>query len=148
MRALALDLGSKRIGVALSSGTLATPYEVLARSGSRARDHRSVAEHVAETEAEVVVVGLPLSLDGTVGPAARGVLAEVADLRRALPVPVETWDERLSTVTADRSLMEQQMRAQARRRVVDKVAAAVFLQAWLDAGCPRTDPAAPTEEPS
>jgi putative holliday junction resolvase len=133
VRALALDLGSKRIGVALSSGTLATPYEVLARSGDRRTDHRRIAEHVAETEAEVVVVGLPRSLDGSLGPAAQRVLAEVDQLVAALDVPVETWDERLSTVTAERSLMEQQMRAQARRRVVDKVAAAVILQAWLDA---------------
>lgn len=143
MRALALDLGSKRIGIALSAGSLATPYEVLDRSGDRGRDHRAVAEHVAETGAEVVVVGLPLSLDGSVGPAAERVLAEVDDLAGALAVPVETWDERLSTVTAERSLMEQRMRAQARRRVVDKVAAAVILQSWLDARLATT-----TEEPS
>lgn len=133
MRALALDLGSKRIGIALSSGTLATPYEVLARSGDRRRDHRAIAGHVAETEAEVVVVGLPLSLDGSVGPAAERVLAECDQLGEALDVPIETWDERLSTVTAERSLAEQQLRGPARRRVVDKVAAAVILQAWLDA---------------
>jgi len=141
VRALALDLGSKRIGVALSSGTLATPYEVLPRSGDRAVDHRRVAEHVAETDAEVVVVGLPLSLDGSVGPAAERVLAEVEVLAKALPVPVETWDERLSTVTAERSLVDQRLRAPARRRVVDKVAAAVILQSWLDAR-----PAARTSE--
>jgi putative holliday junction resolvase len=133
VRALALDLGSKRIGIALSSGTLATPYEVLARSGDRRRDHRSIAEHVAETEAEVVVVGLPLSLDGSVGHAAERVLAECDQLAEALDVPIETWDERLSTVTAERSLAEQQLRGPARRRVVDKVAAAVILQSWLDA---------------
>ncbi len=138
-RALALDLGSKRVGVALSSGTLATPYEVLTRSGDRARDHRAVAEHVVETGAEVVVVGLPLSLDGSVGRAAERVLDEADELAGRLEVPVVTWDERLSTVSAERSLMEGQMRAQARRRVVDKVAAAVILQSWLDAGCPRTD---------
>jgi len=133
VRALALDLGSKRIGIALSSGTLATPYEVLARSGDRRRDHRTIAEHVAETEAEVVVVGLPLSLDGSVGHAAERVLAECDQLAEALDVPIETWDERLSTVTAERSLSEQQLRGPARRRVVDKVAAAVILQSWLDA---------------
>ena len=144
MRALALDLGSKRIGIALSSGTLATPYEVLARSGDRRRDHRAIAEHIAETEAEVVVVGLPLSLDGSVGHAAERVLAECDQLAEALDVPIETWDERLSTVTAERSLSEQQLRGPARRRVVDKVAAAVILQSWLDAR-----PAEhPTEEPS
>lgn len=144
MRALALDLGSKRIGIALSAGTLATPYEVLARSGDRRQDHRRIAEHVAEVEAEVVVVGLPLSLDGSVGHAAERVIAECDELAGVLDVPVETWDERLSTVTAERSLMEQQMRAQARRRVVDKVAAAVILQSWLDARPAETE----TEEPS
>ena len=144
MRALALDLGSKRIGIALSAGTLATPYEVLARSGRRRDDHRRIAEHVAEVEAEVVVVGLPLSLDGSVGHAAERVIAECEELADVLDVPVETWDERLSTVTAERSLMEQQMRAQARRRVVDKVAAAVILQSWLDARPAQTE----TEEPS
>ncbi|MFP5577838.1 MAG: Holliday junction resolvase RuvX [Acidimicrobiia bacterium] len=144
MRALALDLGSKRIGIALSAGTLATPYEVLARSGRRRDDHRRIAEHVVEVEAEVVVVGLPLSLDGSVGPAAERVIAECEELAEVLDVPVETWDERLSTVTAERSLMEQQMRAQARRRVVDKVAAAVILQSWLDARPAQNE----TEEPS
>ncbi len=144
MRALALDLGSKRIGIALSAGTLATPYEVLARSGRRRDDHRRIAEHVAEVEAEVVVVGLPLSLDGSVGHAAERVIAECEELAEVLDVPVETWDERLSTVTAERSLMEQQMRAQARRRVVDKVAAAVILQSWLDARPAENE----TEEPS
>lgn len=144
MRALALDLGSKRIGIALSSGTVATPYEVLARSGDRRRDHARIAEQVGEVEADVVVVGLPLSLDGTVGHAAERVLAECDQLAGVLDVPVETWDERLSTVTAERSLMEQQMRPQARRRVVDKVAAAVILQSWLDARPPETE----TEEPS
>ena len=133
MRALALDLGSKRIGIALSSGTLATPYEVLPRSGDRRTDHRRIAEHVAETEAELLVVGLPLSLDGSVGPAAQRVLDEVVELTAAVGVPVETWDERLSTVTAERSLLDQQLRAPARRQVVDKVAAAVILQSWLDA---------------
>ena len=79
-----------------------------------------------------MVVGLPLSLDGSLGPAARAALAEAEALAAVVPVPVETFDERLTTVTADRSLMEAKMRAPARRRVVDKVAAAVMLQAWLD----------------
>lgn len=133
MRAIGVDIGTKRIGVALSSGSLATPYEVLARSGDRSRDHRRIGELVAETDAEVVVVGLPRSLDGSLGPAARTVLDEVEELRAGLEVPVETWDERLSTVTAERSLVEQGIRGPRRRQIVDKVAAAVILQAWLDA---------------
>lgn len=144
MRALGLDLGSKRIGIALSAGTLATPYEVLARSGDRARDHRAIAAHVAETDAEVVVVGLPLSMDGSLSAAAERALAECEQLAGVLDVPVETWDERLSTVTAERSLLAQDLRAPARRKVVDKVAAAVILQSWLDARAA----APPTEESS
>lgn len=129
-----MDLGTRRIGVALSDseGTLALPYEVLTRTRDRAGDHRRLAELVREAEAEVVVVGLPLSLDGSIGPAARRALAEVEELRRALGVPVETYDERLTTVSAERALREMNMNAQARRKVVDKVAASVILQGWLD----------------
>lgn len=134
MRALGIDLGSKRIGVALanSDGTLATPYEVVIRSGDRARDHRAIAALVEETGAEALVVGLPLSLDGSVGTAASSALVEADELATATGLPVETWDERLTTVSADRDLMALDMKAGARRRVVDKVAAAVMLQAWLD----------------
>jgi putative holliday junction resolvase len=138
VRVLALDLGARRIGVAVSdrSGTLASPYEVIARSGSVAADHTRVARMVEEVGAERVVVGLPLSLDGSTGPAARKALAEVDQLAAAVGVPVETIDERFSTVTADRSMVERGMKAPARRKVVDQVAAAVLLQTWLD-GRPR-----------
>lgn len=134
MRALGLDLGTKRIGVALSdsAGSLATPYEVLTRSGSRPADHRRVAALVDEAGAEVVVVGLPLSLDGSLGPAARAALDEVEELRVALTVPVETHDERLTTVTAHRDLAAAGVQGRERRKVVDQVAAAVMLQGWLD----------------
>ena len=134
MRVLALDLGSKRIGVAVSdpSETIASPDRVLERTGSRARDHKAIGELVAEWEAELVVVGLPLSLSGDDGPAARATREEVAELARDLTVPVELHDERLTTVTASRTLQEAKMTADARRRVVDKVAAAVLLQSWLD----------------
>lgn len=134
MRALGIDLGSKRIGVALanSEGTLATPYEVVARSGDRTRDHQAIAALAEETGAVALVVGLPLSLDGRVGAAASSALAEADELAAATGLPVEMWDERLTTVSADRDLRALDMRAGARRRVVDKVAAAVMLQAWLD----------------
>ena len=87
MRALGLDLGSKRIGVALSTsdGSMATPYEVVARSGDRGRDHRAIAALAAECGAEVLVVGLPLSLDGSDGPAAVAARAEADELGRARP---------------------------------------------------------------
>lgn len=135
MRVLALDLGSVRIGVAVSdpTGTLASPYEVLQRSGDRTRDHRRVVELVEECGAERVVVGLPLSLDGSTGPAARTVLEEVEQLRVALaPVPVETFDERFTTVTAHQRLAAQGKRSRKRRGEVDRAAAAVLLEAWLE----------------
>lgn len=134
MRALGIDLGAKRIGVALSdsAGTVATPYEVVQRSGDRARDHRRIAELAVEAGAECLVVGLPLSLDGSVGPAARAALDEAEELAAATGLSVETWDERLTTVSADRSLLLLDLKAPARRKVVDKVAASVMLQAWLD----------------
>jgi putative Holliday junction resolvase len=134
VRVVGIDLGSKRIGVAVSdsTGTLASPYAVVPRSGDRAQDHRAIADIVDGAEAERVVVGLPRSLDGSLGPAARAAAAEVDELAAVLSVPVETHDERLTTVTADRSMMERGMNAEARRKVVDMVAAAVMLQAWLD----------------
>ena len=137
-RALGLDLGARRIGVALcdSAGTLATPYEVVQRSGDRQRDHRRIAELVDEAGAEVVVVGLPLSLDGSAGPAAQGVEAEAAELREHLLVPVELWDERLSTVEATRRLQSAGVSGRKRRHVIDQVAATVILQSWLDASQP------------
>ena len=109
MRAVGLDLGTRRIGVATSdrTGTIASPHSVLERQRTRQADHATVAALVADLEADVVVVGLPLSLDGHIGPAARAAAAEVAELADVLPVPVETYDERLTTVTADRALTGQ-----------------------------------------
>lgn len=134
LRAVGVDLGSKRVGVAVSDpgGVLASPHTVLQRGPDHGEDHRRIAEIVEDTGAGVVVVGLPLSLDGSRGPAARLVEDEVEELRAALPVPVELYDERFTTVTADRSMQERRMRAPARRKVVDQVAAAVLLQAWLE----------------
>ncbi len=134
MRALGIDLGSKRVGVALSDsdGRLATPYEVVPRSGDRQRDHRRIAALAEEAGAECLVVGLPLSLDGSIGPAAQGAIDEAEQLAAATGLPVETWDERLTTVTADRDLLAMNLKAPARRKVVDKLAAAIMLQGWLD----------------
>jgi putative holliday junction resolvase len=135
-RAVGIDLGEKRIGVAVSdlTRTLASPLTVVARRGAHRDDHAALLALVAEEEADTMVVGLPLSLSGGLGPAARGVLAEVEELTAAAPegVTVVVHDERLTTVTAENALREARMRREARRRVVDKVAAAVMLQSWLD----------------
>jgi putative Holliday junction resolvase len=134
MRAIGLDLGAKRIGVAVSdrSGTIASPLTVLVRGRSRRDDHARIAELVRTEEADCVVVGLPRSLSGADGPAARAARTEAERLATVVGVPVETHDERLTTVTAERSLAEGGVRGAARRQVVDKVAAAVILQSWLD----------------
>ena len=134
VRALGLDLGSKRIGVAIGdrTGTIASPFQVLQRTGSLRRDHEAIAKLVVEEEADIVVVGLPFNMNGSLGPAADAAVAEAAALATVVGVPVVTFDERRTTVTADQAMMEMNMRAQARRRIVDKIAAAVMLQNWLD----------------
>jgi putative pre-16S rRNA nuclease len=131
---LGLDLGSRRIGVAISdpSGTIATPHTVIERSEDESDDHKAIAELVIELDVERVVVGLPVSMSGGMGPAARAAAAEAQALGETLPVPVETFDERLTTVAADRLLLAGRVRGGARRRVVDKIAAAVLLQGWLE----------------
>lgn len=128
---LGIDLGSRRVGLALSdpSGVLASPYEVVPRDAAL---HQRIARVVEDLGVDLVVVGLPLALDGSRGPAALAALAEAEELRNLLSVPVESFDERLTTATADRALIGRGMKAPARRRVVDKVAAAVMLQGWLD----------------
>jgi putative Holliday junction resolvase len=144
VRVIGLDLGSRRIGVAVSdaTATLASPLTVVRRSGVISADHQRLAVIIASEGAERVVVGLPLSLDGTAGPAAKAATAEVAALSVVVEVPVEMFDERLTTVSAHRSLKEQGLRTPARRRVVDQMAAAVMLQSWLD-GPGRRQPMVP-----
>lgn len=123
--------------MAVSDGTatLASPWGTLERSGDEGADRAAVAAAVEETGASVVVVGLPLSLDGRRGPAARAADAEVAALRALLEprgVAVEAFDERFTTVSATRALVEAGVGSRRRRRHVDEAAATVLLQAWLD----------------
>lgn len=135
MRVLGIDLGSKRVGVAVGDTDtgLATPAETLRRAGAdRAKDRRALAALVREWEAERVIVGLPLSLDGSDGPAATAARAEAVELEAALGVPVELHDERLSTITAHHALREAGVSGRRRREVVDAMAATVILQDWLD----------------
>lgn len=134
MRVVGIDLGSRRIGVAVSdpTGTLASPHLVLPRSGDVAADHRRLAEIVSELGAERVVVGMPLSLDGGAGPAARAAAEEAEALAAVVGVEVETYDERLTTVSAQQALQAGGTRARKQRGVIDKAAAAVLLQSWLD----------------
>jgi len=136
-RVAALDLGTKRIGVAYSDSarTLASPWGTIERSGDAARDVAAIVAAVEEIEAATVVVGVPLSLSGRTGPAAVAALREADALRQALEprgVPVETADERLTTVEAERAMRAAGRTGKAARQVVDSAAAMVMLQAWLD----------------
>ena len=136
-RVVALDLGTRRIGVAYSDSrrTLASPWGMVERSGDLARDQAAVLAVIDEVEAGTVVVGLPLSLSGARGPAAREVQREVAALRQTLEprgITVETADERFTTVEAQRSLTAAGRKGRASRTVIDSAAAMVLLQAWLD----------------
>lgn len=133
-RVLGIDLGSRRIGIAISDPAqrLASPDRVIQRSGDDERDRRAIAAVASEWEATLLVVGLPLSLDGSDGPAATAARAEAERLGDVTGLPVETYDERFTTVSAERSLAEANVRGPDRRKVIDMVAASVLLQAWLD----------------
>lgn len=131
-RALGLDLGEARIGVAISDAgaRLALPMGTV-RTGAP-HDLKTIAGIVSENEVSVVIVGLPLSMSGDPGPAARKAAEFAAALRAVLSVPVELQDERLSTIEAERALRAAGARKGMRRAVVDRTAAAVILQAYLD----------------
>jgi putative Holliday junction resolvase len=134
MRILALDHGTVRIGVALSDELkmIAHPLEFIpAEPFAKFLDR--LKEILREKEVESILVGMPRNMDGSYGPAALEVQTFVAVLRDALTVPIQTWDERLTSVQANRFLMEGNVRRDKRKEKVDKMAAAILLQSFLDA---------------
>jgi putative holliday junction resolvase len=137
---LGVDVGSVRVGVAKSdaSAMLASPLVTLSRQAKTRADLDQLAALVVEHEAVGVVVGLPRTLAGREGDAATAARAYGAELvRRIAPVPVVFVDERLTTVTATRTLSLHGVRGRAQRAVIDQAAAVVILQHWLDAGVER-----------
>jgi putative Holliday junction resolvase len=132
-RVLGIDLGSRRIGIAASDGLglSAQPRATLARHGGR-RDLDAIAAAVREVGADRIVVGLPLDPEGGEGPAARRARDFAAKLGAALHLPVDLVDESFSTVEAEAVLLAADLSRQRRKQVVDKLAAAVILQRWLD----------------
>ncbi|MFN0062019.1 MAG: Holliday junction resolvase RuvX [Myxococcaceae bacterium] len=132
MRALGLDIGTKRIGVALSDelGMTAQPLAVLENRGKAVI--RELANLAKTHEVQCWVVGLPLNMDGTEGPMAQMARGFGAQLEAATRLHVIFWDERLSSVAAERALLEGDVSRQRRRQVIDQVAAALILQGWLD----------------
>jgi putative Holliday junction resolvase len=133
IRILGLDLGARAIGIALSDemGWTAQPHSTLRRAGREA-DLAALRGLAREHGVEEVVVGHPLNLNGSAGPAARAAEAFARELEEALGVPVRLWDERLTTVAAERVLLEADLSRAKRRRVIDRIAAALILQGYLD----------------
>jgi len=131
---MAVDWGQRRIGIALSdkSRVIASPHSVVQRSGSLDRDLNHIVELSNENDVSLIIFGLPVRLDGSMGPEAKGVLQVVEKLDEKSPVSIETWDERLSTTAARRALLEGNVSRKKRRGVIDQVAAALILQSYLD----------------
>ncbi|MED5464566.1 MAG: Holliday junction resolvase RuvX [Myxococcota bacterium] len=133
VRLLGIDVGTVRIGIALSDplGLIAQPLEVI--QGKNQSPYPRIAEIIQEYEVTRIVVGNPLQLNGEEGPAARNVAQFVEVLRTKTDLPVELWDERLSTAQADRLMINDGVRRSKRRQAIDKIAASLILQSYLDA---------------
>ena len=140
-RILALDHGTKRIGVALSDELriIAQPLEFIPAEPVEKFIER-LKQLIAEKQVELIVVGMPRNLDGTYGSAAEKVQAFVEELKRAVTVPVRTLDERLTSVQANRVLIQGNVRRDERKQKVDAMAAAILLQGYLDSQSIQTPP--------
>lgn len=134
-RVLGVDLGARRIGLAISDprGAIASPAGILASAGNPELDARSVLTRAAESGATRIVVGLPVNMDGSEGPQARAARRFAELLRASSPLPVELWDERLTSFQADEHLADAGLSRSARKRRRDAIAAQVMLQSFLDA---------------
>jgi putative Holliday junction resolvase len=133
-RVVGVDLGSKRIGFAVSDPDriIATAHKVVECAGDR-KIREAILAVCAETGADLLVLGLPLNMDGSSGPAAERAQKFQADMRELLSIPIILWDERLTTKSAHAVLIEAGARRSKRRDLVDKVAAQFMLQHFLDA---------------
>jgi len=133
MRFMGLDVGERRIGIAFSDeqGIVATPRETLSRQNME-KDLTHLARLAKLEGVTAILVGLPVSMDGTEGPQAHKVRQFMVALGRETGLPVTAWDERLSTVAAERALVSGDVSRARRREVIDKVAAALVLQSYLD----------------
>jgi len=133
LRIMGLDVGSKTIGVALSDplGWTAQGLEVIRRKGLN-HDLQRLAEIIQEHEVHKAVIGLPKNMNGTIGPQAEVVQEFVKQFQEKLLIPVEMWDERLTTVAAQRTLLEADLSRKKRKLIIDKMAAVMILQGFLD----------------
>jgi len=133
MRVMGLDYGEKTIGVAVSDelGWTAQGLEVIRRQTPE-RDLERLKELIRQFEVQELVVGLPKNMNNTIGPSGENCIAFAELLKETLHMPVHLWDERLTTVSAQRTLLEADVSRKKRRQVVDKLAAVLILQGYLD----------------
>jgi putative Holliday junction resolvase len=129
MRILGLDIGEKRIGVAVSDplGYTAQGISVIKRE-----DVKNLKKIVSDYNIERVIVGLPKNMDGSIGAQGNKVLAFIEDLKKEIDLPILTWDERLTTKEAERVLLKADLSRVKRKKVIDKLAAVLILQSYLD----------------
>jgi putative Holliday junction resolvase len=131
MAIIGLDVGDKHIGVAMAIGTIAVPIAVIKRT-EEATDLERIAALTRDYETELIVIGLPRSMDGSIGAQAELVLEFTKSLSNYIDIPIDMCDERLTTVTADRLLQESGAKRKQRKANIDAMAAAVILQAYID----------------
>ncbi len=140
-RLLGLDIGDKRIGLAVSDelGITAQPVGTLERS-RLSEDLERIIETAREYGAAEIVAGLPKKLDGSASPQTKKVEGFLAELKERADIPIRTWDERFTKTSAEASLLEANMRRKSRRKVIDSVAAQIMLQHYLDCNRPPSRP--------
>lgn len=133
MRIIALDHGTRRIGVATSDELqiIASPLEYIPAEPFEAVVARLLVL-IREKEVELILIGMPRNMDGTYGPAAQKVKEFIAALQPQVSIPIKTWDERLTSAQANRILLQANVRRDKRKQNVDKMAAAILLQSYLD----------------
>jgi len=135
LRIMGIDFGDRKIGIAVSDllGWTAQGVETIVRQPGLEKDLNKIKAIAKKYEVEKIVVGLPRNMNGSTGPQGEKALAFAEKVRRHLKLPVETWDERLTTAAAERLLISADVRRAKRRQVIDKMAAAIILQGYLDA---------------
>ena len=133
MRIMALDVGSRTIGVACSDALYITAQGIeTIRRTSHEKDFQRITELIREYEVDTIVVGMPKNMNGTKGERAEKTEAFVEKMQEVISTPVVFWDERLSTVMAEKSLIAADVSRKKRKEVIDKMAAVVILQGYLD----------------
>lgn len=133
MRILGLDIGDRTIGVAISDPLGYTAQGVTTiRRKNEDKDIEELAKLCKEYNVETIVSGLPKNMNGTVGPQSEKVLAFCEILKRKIDIPVKMWDERLTTVAAEKAMLEADLSRAKRKKIIDKMAATYILQGYLD----------------